>query len=114
MAQIATVDGPVFRVAAGRAPQRTMRRVILAALLAVAIALSTVAFGMMSARADGPAAPIPVRVHTVIGGETLWGIAQGAAGEKDDVRDVLLTIAEFNGLTGDRIVPGMRIMVPLN
>ncbi|GAA2522873.1 LysM peptidoglycan-binding domain-containing protein [Rarobacter incanus] len=83
--------------------------------LGVVVALITVLsflIGWSGAFAGDAQSPVPVRVHTVMSGETLWQIAAGVAEPGEDVRDVLVTIGDLNDLDGSHIEPGMLILLP--
>ncbi|SNT04916.1 LysM domain-containing protein [Micrococcales bacterium KH10] len=93
------------------AMQLTRRgRLVVAGLLTMLVAGT--GFGLVSAQADSVAEPIPVTVHTISGGETLWEIAVSVTEPGADVRDVLLEISELNRLEGSYIVPGQRLVLP--
>lgn len=49
----------------------------------------------------------------VTSGDTLWGIASRAAGEGQDVREVVCHICDANGLTNKNIYPGQVLKVPV-
>ena len=63
------------------------------------------------ARAD--VGPLPVVVHTVAPGETLWGFARSIASPGDDLRDVVEEIRVLNGLDTVSLQVGQSILLPV-
>lgn len=49
--------------------------------------------------------------HTVLAGESLWGIASHIAGTHD-VRDVVAEIQRLNGLSGSSLQAGQQLALP--
>jgi hypothetical protein len=90
------------------------RRVLafLAALPAtVALALAMIAGGSALAARDDGAPTTEFEMVTVMGGDTLWSLAQEVAPAADP-RDVVDAIAKLNALDGVTISPGQRLAVP--
>lgn len=85
-------------------------RTVLTAL-AVLLTLAA-AFTAQRADADGASAATPVVTHTVVAGETLWGIASSVAVPGEDVRDVVDRLMELNGLHNGGLRSGQQILVP--
>ena len=50
--------------------------------------------------------------HVVAPGDTLWLIAAGLIGPGEDVRDMVDTIIELNGIGGSMLQAGMALQVP--
>lgn len=65
-----------------------------------------------SAQADGTAGGVVVVRHVVEPGETLWAIADRAAAEGEDVRDVVLELMRLNDLPSGDLLAGQTIVVP--
>ncbi|GAA4628397.1 hypothetical protein GCM10023113_33070 [Cellulomonas oligotrophica] len=65
-----------------------------------------------SAQADGTAGGVVVERHVVEPGETLWAIADRAAAEGEDVRDVVLELMRLNDLASGDLLAGQTIVVP--
>lgn len=62
--------------------------------------------------ADDPATAVVV-THRVVGGDTLWGIAEHYGDGEDDVRRTVYEIQQRNGLRGSLIVPGQLLEIPV-
>ena len=90
------------------------RPVILLAAVAAAFALLLItAGGAFASNGDVPATPPAVTVeHTVVSGDTLWGIAEAHAEPGDDVRRLVYDIKALNDLATSVIVPGQVLLVP--
>lgn len=85
------------------------RLVVVAFALLVA---GVVGLSAQSADAGSPADAMAVTAHTVAAGETLWGIASGIVEPGQDVRDVVDSLVELNGLVGSGLQAGQQILVP--
>ncbi len=78
--------------------------------VAVAVCLSVVVAG---ARAGaGPSRPATRRIHVVLSGETVWGIARRVVGPNGDPRPVVDAIVRANHLGSGRLQPGERLSIP--
>jgi LysM domain len=62
-------------------------------------------------RADA-ARPAVARVYVVHAGDTVWGIAVGLVGAKEDPRPMVDALIRANGLHRGLIFPGQRLVVP--
>lgn len=93
-------------------------RRVLAALLLAPLALG-IGIGLAQIPAAFAGDPAVVgtgererfRVHTVVGGETLWQISERIAGDRD-VRDVVQEIMRLNNLPGAAIQAGQQLALP--
>jgi LysM domain. len=64
--------------------------------------------------ASGTAAGGQYQVIKVAGGDTVWAIAARTAGEKDDIRTLVVAIKKANNLANNvRIYPGQVLKVPV-
>ncbi len=90
---------------------RLVLRTLVVVLMLVLMAASGLALARGARAADGPAPAIVVQTHVVLPGETLWGIAQQVA-PRDDPRDTVARIAEFNSLTSTAVHAGERLALP--
>lgn len=102
-------EAPVPPMPAGLRLTARGRAVVV--LLAAGLALGGV-LSAQSAAAGGPQGAVPVSAHVVQPGDTVWGIAAAVAAPGQDVRDVVATIEQLNGLDGGAIVAGQRLVVP--
>lgn len=96
---------------------RLTRRGRLAVLLAWLVLALVVGFSLAAGSAADldSGAPQPARVVVVGTGDTLWGLAADAAAAsgEDDVRGMVRTIQELNGLESGLIQTGQQLRVPL-
>lgn len=53
----------------------------------------------------------PTFTHAVVGGESLWGIAEGLGAQRP-VDDVVYDIKQLNGLEGNSLQAGQQIVLP--
>lgn len=116
----AALDGGTVSARQERAPRRAAeqvplritargRRLVIAVGFAVAIALGA-GFGAVVHQAD--AAPAAVDTVVVQAGQSLWVIAEDAAGPGEDVRDVVAQIRSLNGLDSSMVHVGQELAVP--
>ncbi len=89
----------------------TRRGRAVVAFLALLSALG-VTFASQQAMAGEAPAAVPVGTHTVVAGETLWGIAGDVAAPGEDVRDVVSALMELNGLGTADVLAGQELLVP--
>jgi len=87
-----------------------------AAFILAAMVLATVGLTLAFSQRPYVAPPlenletVTVTVHP---GDTLWGIASRFSDGNVDIRHVVRTISELNGLEGSIIRPGQGILVPV-
>lgn len=99
----ATTRRPVRRKAARR---RLVRLLLLASIVLVAI------FGAPKlVQTLTPAQEVPLTVHRVTRGESLWQIAAQYRPESDP-RQVIAQIKQINKLADLTLQPGQRLLVP--
>jgi LysM repeat protein len=83
--------------------------------IALAAAVSSMA-GRVGARPDasGPlrTAPVASRTYVVRPGDTLWRIAAGLVGSRDDPRPMIAVLIQLNRVDDGVIVPGQRLRLP--
>jgi hypothetical protein len=91
----------------GRAVVRLAVAIMLV-LLALAVVLS---WGRAAEARPEPGAPVPVRYHVVLPGETLWGIATEELPGVDR-REAVARIVELNALGSAGVSAGQRLAVP--
>ncbi len=66
------------------------------------------------ADASSPVGEGGYRLVQVAGGDTVWSIAARAAGEKDDIRNIVVAIKKANNLDNNvQIHPGQVLKVPV-
>lgn len=129
MSTIAIDRAPVFPLTSTRTPRTarptsptarpvrttglrlTARGRVVLTLVALVVALGATLSGQR-AEAGAPAPALPVQTHTVVAGETLWSVAGSIAAPGQDVRDVVDTLTELNGLSGSTIEAGQLLLVP--
>jgi LysM repeat protein len=111
------------RLAAGQgqaasAPLRLTRRgrvvvAVAAALLLAALSLVVAGSALATSHATPPrGGEQRLTQVTVLPGQSLWSVAE-AADPDADTRLVIQQIINLNGLTGDTIVAGQRLWIPL-
>ena len=86
-------------------------RAVLLTILATPLVVAALAFGLNAGAANGTASSTPLQKVTVVGGETLWGLAHEIA-PKADPRDVIANIMAVNQLHTADIQPGEQLSVP--
>jgi hypothetical protein len=89
---------------------RRGRLVVLALGLALVFAVGLLFSGVSFASDESVG--YPTRVVMVAPGDTLWAIADDAAGS-GSTRDMVTTISELNGISGGGVQAGQRLVVPL-
>jgi LysM repeat protein len=57
-------------------------------------------------------APVAATEYVVDAGDTLWDIARSNMSSTADIRAVVSSIQELNGIAGGAIYPGQVILVP--
>jgi LysM repeat protein len=86
-------------------------RAVLLTLISTPLVIAALAFGLNSGAATGTSTSTPLSKITVVGGETLWGVANQVA-PKADPRDVIAAIESVNQLTSPDIRPGQQLSIP--
>mgnify|MGYP000076639513 CR=1 FL=1 len=83
-------------------------------VLALAALLLAAPLGLwgVSAVAGSPHEPVPVQLHTVAPGETLWQYAEQVAGPDQDLRDVVADLRDLNGLRSSELRVGQLVVLP--
>jgi hypothetical protein len=90
---------------------RRGRVVAVLLLLGVLLAVLTV-YGPHSAATGDRGTPVPTRTVEVGPGDTLWGLASGAAAP-GQVREMMHQIRELNALPSSGLSVGQEIAVPV-
>jgi LysM repeat protein len=111
---------PAVPALAAKGQLRLTRRGRVAVAVAAALLLAVLSLALAgSALATNRSGPPPQRAGqqrlaqvTVRPGQSLWSVAEGADPDAD-TRVVIQQIIELNGLTGDVIIAGQRLWVPL-
>jgi LysM repeat protein len=86
-------------------------RSVLLGIVATPLVLAALAFGLNAGGAFGTSSSTPLTKITVVGGETLWGVAKQIA-PNSDPRDVVSDIMSVNNLNTADIYPGERLAIP--
>jgi LysM repeat protein len=86
-------------------------RAVLLSVIATPVVLAALAFGINAGGAVGTSSSTPLTKITVVGGETLWGVAKHIA-PNSDPRDVVSDIMSVNRLNTADIYPGERLAIP--
>jgi LysM repeat protein len=86
-------------------------RAVLLTLVSTPLVIAALAFGLNAGAATGTSSSTPLTKITVVGGETLWGVASQIA-PKADPRDVIAAIENVNQLTSATIQPGQQLSIP--
>lgn len=86
-------------------------RAVLLTLVATPVVIAALAFGINAGGAVGTSSSTPLAKITVVGGETLWGVAKQIA-PNSDPRDVVADIISVNRLGSADIYPGEQLAIP--
>lgn len=86
-------------------------RAVLLTLLAVPLVAAALVFGIGAGAASGTSSSTPLTKVTVVGGETLWGLAHELAPNADP-EDVISSIMSTNQLKSADIQPGEQLEIP--
>lgn len=87
-------------------------RLLVLRLLVLALAVGAVFLLLTSADAGEP--PAATSTHVVAPGDTLWALAASVADPGSDLRRVVATIEEMNGLNDAVLHPGQVLSLPGN
>jgi Tfp pilus assembly protein FimV len=90
---------------------RRVVALLVALPAALAVGAGMIAGGSALAARDDGAPSTPFETVTVVGGDTLWSLAEDVAPSADP-RDVVDAIARLNALDGVTIKPGQRLAIP--
>jgi nucleoid-associated protein YgaU len=90
---------------------RRARRLVLVLALFGAVALGSLLGSLVSGGSGEALNLVGVSNVVVQPGDTLWSIA-GSVADGNDIRVVVDSIQELNGLEGSEIVPGQVLQVP--
>jgi hypothetical protein len=86
-------------------------RAVLLSLLALLLVAAALTFGIGAGAANGTSSSTPLSSVTVVGGETLWGLAHEIAPNADP-EDVIANIMAVNQLGSADIQPGQKLEIP--
>jgi LysM repeat protein len=86
-------------------------RAVLLSLVAIPVVAAALAFGINAGGATATSSSTPLAKVTVVGGETLWGLAKQIAPNADP-RDVIADIVSVNRLDSADIYPGEQLAIP--
>jgi LysM repeat protein len=86
-------------------------RAVLLTVVATPLVIVALVFGINAGAANGTTSAGHLQKVTVVGGETLWALAQQVA-PKDDPRDVIADIMSVNQLQSANIQPGEQLLIP--
>lgn len=102
------------RSGAGRTPRavRLRGRLMIFAASILTIIGIVIASGQLAGASDLEPAGSATEMVTVQAGDSLWSLATHAA-STGDPRDTVERIRELNGIEGSVIVPGDRLVVPV-
>jgi nucleoid-associated protein YgaU len=80
--------------------------------LVLPVALALVFLLLLAQGVHAGATIIPTDSYRVVGGDTLWDIAEARTEDGGDVRSMVRAIQRMNDLEGGLIVPGQVLIVP--
>ena len=86
-------------------------RAVLLTLVAAPLVVIALGLGINAGSANGTTSSTPLTKVTVVGGETLWGLAHQIA-PNSDPRDVIDDIISTNQLPSATIQPGEQLFIP--
>jgi LysM repeat protein len=86
-------------------------RAVLLGIVSVPVVVAALLFGINAGAATGTSSSTPLATITVVGGETLWGVARQIAPTADP-RDVIADLMSVNQLKSADIQPGERLAIP--
>ncbi len=99
------------RVVRSRLRMTKRGRAVLLTLVSVPLVAATLLLGLNAGAATGTSSSTPLAKVTVVGGETLWGVAKQIAPNADP-RDVIAAIEDVNQLQTADIQPGQQLNIP--
>lgn len=94
------------------AVRRHALKLIVCAMLFVLLFTSFLLIGTKASGSKNAVAAVNEELVTVFTGDTLWGIANRFASEKEDIRYVIYLIKERNGLESTDLYPGQKLVIP--
>ncbi|MCL3860152.1 LysM peptidoglycan-binding domain-containing protein [Actinotalea sp. K2] len=111
------MTGTAWRAHRTAAPAGGLRLTARGRLVVICLTAAVVVAGMLGggraeAGAVGPGTQ--VTTHTVVGGETLWGIARSVSAPGQDLRDAVDDLVALNGLSSSALRVGQQIVVPVD
>jgi LysM domain len=86
-------------------------RAVLLTVLATPLVIIALVTGINAGAANGTSSSTPLAKVTIVGGETLWGLAHDIAPNADP-RDVVANIMSVNQLKTADIQAGERLSIP--
>lgn len=89
------------------------RRGLLRLAVLVLIVVLAVWLSVRVAEASSDSAALADRHYTVKAGDTLWQIAGRFYGQQRDLRQIVFTLEQANGLRGRVLQPGVDLRLPV-
>jgi len=80
--------------------------------LVLPLALALVFLLLLAQRVNAGDMAVPTEPYRVVGGDTLWDLADGRTEDGEDVRSTVRLIQRMNDLDGGLIIPGQVLVLP--